>query len=253
MRVYRRILSAFAFLVLLTWGPTVRANVVDDAWGIATDPFKLGKTADAAKEFAAAIERVMAELKSLEAQTNLDVKARIEQVQKIVDTVKDAVSKNVADVDRIVDNSLKRISSLEAQVNRDAINLLYRGQCIAQVAVTQQLSDAIKTAVDSFNQANPGITILGVKVIGWKADPVKFKDPDVAYRELRSIYFKQLNKIKATDDSYEFVSTYQNLIRVARLARCHYVDQSLALYFDREVNELERLSAPWNQGDFANL
>jgi hypothetical protein len=64
---------------------------------------------------------------------------------------------------------------------------------------------------------------------------------------LRSVYFARLNEIKPTDDAYQFVSTYQNLIRVAKLARCHYLDQGLAVYFDREANELERLSAPWDQ------
>lgn len=247
MRSSTKTIAMLAISVVLAWPHPSAANVVDDAWGIATDPLKIGKAADAAKDLAASVERTMTELQAMESTANQDVKARIEQVAQIVNGVTTAVDQNVDDIGRIVDDSLKQIRDLEAKTNEDAVKFLYRGQCVAQVAVTQQLSDAIKTATDSLNQAKPGLFAFGWRIISWGSDPVSFKDPDVAYRELRETYFQRLNDIKPDDDAYVFVSTYQNLIRVSKLARCHYLDQGLAVYFDREANELERLSAPWDQ------
>lgn len=242
---FSTILVLVISMMLLPAG--AHAGLVEDAWGVATDPLKLGKAGDSAVQVAASIERTVRELQDLEGKTNLDVRDRMDQMRQIVEGLQTAVSQNVENLGAIADASLTRVSAIEAQTNLDAINLIYRAQCLAQGVVDQQIPKAIQEALDRLNQSEPGISFLGIKILKFKAKSVPLDDPDIAYRTLRAGYFERLDALKPDADPYWIVSAYGNLERLARLARCNYIDQPAnVLYFDREINDLERLSRPWS-------
>ena len=223
-------------LLLASASPAICGNIFQDAWGVVTDPFKLGK---ASSELSQSLERTMAQLSILESQTNYDVQQRLEQIRSIV---RDALDGTQA----IIDDATTRMLALEAQINADAIKLIYRAQCATEVVLNDQLQRSFAQLISNLKKANPGVTILGIRVIDLDVSDIKIDYPDQAYISTRAAVLDSLKKT-VTDKSkaYDILSSYQNLERAARFTRCYYIDQSLDTRWVAEVNELERLSLPW--------
>lgn len=134
---------------------------------------------------------------------------------------------------------------LERRVNADALNLLYRAQCAAQETLTEGRR-AFALMVEDVRLANPGITFLGLRLTGVRAESVEILDPDQAYRSVRDARLAQLRRtVNDRSAAYEIISTYANLQRMARLTLCHYLDQSVAGLWITEINDLERRTVPW--------
>jgi hypothetical protein len=144
---------------------------------------------------------------------------------------------------------LAAMLSLETQINRDANNLIYRAQCLAEVALNDQMQRAFSTVFATLQKADPSITtFLGLTAAHLHVNQVKILDPDVAYKNLKKATFDLLNNEQYVNDNspaYIILSSYQNLERIAKLTRCHYLDQVFEDQFILEANDLERLSLPW--------
>ncbi len=244
-QVFLCALTVAAVLVQLTilGSPKAQAgNLVGDAVGVVTDPFKIGKGSE---ELAAVAERTMIQLRELEKNTNLDIKDRLEQVRTIVADFDRSASLNIKAVDSLAQNAIAQLRSLESQSYGDAIKLLYRVQCVSEVVLMDQLQRSLAEVVKNIIAADPGVTILGVKVAGVDLKEITITDPDMAYRSVRETYERDLGGVKEDDDPYIFISRYQNVARLARLFACHYQDVDLGIQFVEQVNEYQRRTEPW--------
>jgi len=109
-----------------------------------------------------------------------------------------------------------------------------------------QSQRAFAQLVSDLNQAHPGIKFLGVTIFSTDVKDIKISNPDAAYWSTKSVVMTDLkSSVQDTTDAYVIFSTYQNLERNARFARCNYLDQDGAIIFTREINNLERISHPW--------
>jgi hypothetical protein len=205
---------------------------IPDIGSIATDPLKLGALGQSA-------ERSVIQLKALEGQTNYDIQQRLEQIRSIIQDATNGTQAVIAD-------ATNRMQALEATINKDAINLIYRGQCASEVALMDQFQRAFTQLIANLTKADPGISILGIRLTGVTSNPVEIEDPDKAYISTKAAVLNSLDE-KLTDGSnaYDILSAYQNLEVAARFARCHYIDQALDVLWVKEANDLERLSLPW--------
>jgi hypothetical protein len=213
-------------------------TALQDVWGIATDPLKLGK---ASSELSASLERTMAQLAILESQTNYDVRERLEQIRRILKDV-------VIDAQSTVAEATRGMFALEAAINADAIKLIYAAQCATEVALMDQFQRSFAQLITNLKKADPSVTILGVRILSLNTNDVQIDQPDQAYISAKTIVFNNLNDDKKVNDdskAYDILSAYQNLERAARFTRCHYINQRLETRWVEEVNELERLSLPW--------
>ena len=221
------------------------ASVAGGIWGIAVDPLKLGKGSE---NILASVERIQAALdqaSKIEATTNADLQARLDQVQDIVNKVQDAVDHDLDHLATIVSEAEKNISDLEQKIYTDVSDLIYKGQCAVQYAATVQFQQAIADAVSNIHDADPGIDILGFRIINFSTKKIEIVDPDKAYIFLRDKRLKELETIKADDKAYEILSTYGNIVRAAYFAVCGYRDPTVVGKLLEQELEFERRAAVW--------
>lgn len=229
---------AAGLLLLVLNQHEASANFFQDVWGVVTDPLKLKKSSSTLSD---SVERSLIELKALEGTTNGHVQERLEQIRSIVNGAINGTGAQIS-------SALDKMNEVERHINEDAVNIIYRGQCAVEVAGTDQIQRAYAELVDNLRKSEPGIVIFGIKIISLSAKKVDVSDPDKAFFSLREAVFKRLNSDTSDNTSaYDILSAYQNLARLARLTRCHYIDLPLAAVMTKEVNELNRLSLPWVQ------
>lgn len=222
--------------------PSQAASFVDDIWGVVTDPLKLEK---GSKELANALDQTLAELRELEQVANRDVGERIEQLRLVVADVITAIDRNAANLKGTVEGALKTVRDIEEKAYRDAVNLIYRGQCVAEVFTSDQLERSLAKLIEEIIAANPGINMLGIRVGGLTVNSVTITDPDQAYRSTKKYYLGKLKTIKESDDAFDILSIYQNIARFARFTRCHYLDLEEGLLFVEEQKDYEIKTSPW--------
>jgi hypothetical protein len=200
--------------------------------------FDLLGVSSASRELSEAADRTMRQLSELEGKANYDVKERLEQLRGIVQQA-------IAGGQATIDKAVAAMNQLENQVNKDAIDLLYRTRCLAEIALMDQAQRSFAMFISNLIRANPGVKILGINVVNISVEPVTITDPDIAYISTKSAVLEKLKDIKEDTPAYSILSAYQNLERGAISARCIYLGQGLDVRWVKEVNELERLSAPW--------
>lgn len=207
-----------------------------DLWGVATDPLKLGQ---ASTTVASSAQRILIELDQLQARTNYDITQRLEQVRSIIQETMSGTRDLIADAEL-------RIKRLEAAIYQDAMRLLHEAECVPETVLNDQLPRSFATLLNQFQRAEPGVRLFGVRIISAGTNEVTVEDPDKAYLSAETKAFEILRKtVTDKTPAYQIVSTYENLARAARLTRCHYRDQHLALRFTEKINELQRQSLPW--------
>lgn len=135
---------------------------------------------------------------------------------------------------------------LETKVNIDANNLIYNAQCAVDVTLLSTAQKSFAGLITNLNKADPAIRIFGLNVIDLHTNNIDITDPDTAYRSARTLAVDNLEK-NITDRSraYDILSTYQNLEKIAQYNRCYYRNQNSEYLWTEQVNDLERLSAPW--------
>jgi hypothetical protein len=233
-------LRTLAFLVIsalvVSTAPAFSGNLFQDVWGVATDPLKLEKSSS---ELSQSLERTLGQLSALEGQANYDLQQRLEQIRSIVHDALNGTQGIIAD-------ATKRMLALEARINADAIRLIYRAQCAAEVVLMDQLQRSFVQLISNLKKADPSVTILGIRVINLDVSDIKIDYPDQAYLSTEATVFASLrNSVTDGSKAYDILSAYQNLERAARFTRCYYIDQALETRWVQKVNELERLSLPW--------
>jgi hypothetical protein len=231
---------AMGFALIIGAGsilPAYAGSFVDDVWGVVTDPLKLSTASSTLSD---SLSRTLAQLAPLEGKANYDVQARLEQIRSII-------REALAGGDAAIDKAILQMKQLEAQINADAIQLIYRSQCLA-VNVDAEIQKTVADLVDKLIKANFQGVIAHIPIASLKASPIVIQQPDVVYRSARAEALNVLDK-NVTDETpaYEIYWTYQNLELMAKWTMCRYLDQAGAESFTMEMNEFERLSRPWDR------
>lgn len=228
----KALLAGFVSGLLISFCPIARSsNVFEDAWNVVADPLKLDHSS---KTLSDSLYRTLLQVDTLESRANYDASQRIAQIRSIL-----------ADADQDINKAEKEMAAIEAKVNQDAINLIYRSEC-ALVIATLEFRQGMADILSDLRKSDPHVTVAGITIVDFKSNKFEINDPDKAYWDLKKKRLLLLEN-DVTDDSnaYEILSTYQNLERAAKFARCSYLDQALDLMFVSETNGLELLSLPW--------
>jgi hypothetical protein len=208
----------------------------DDLLGVVTDPFKLNA---ASKTLGASAERSLIQLTALEGTASAHVQDRLQEMRQIL---AGAISGGEA----AVSDAINKMRDLEDKIDDDAVTLIYRAECKADVLMRDRTQRAFAALIDDLNKAHPGVTLFGVPIITVSANKVTIDDPDKAYAIAYKQVFDDLNaKLTETSPANSILSAYQNLEQAARYTRCYYIDQAYAVTYTKEINDLERLSVPW--------
>ena len=152
----RKIAALFLSLLIFSSQSANASNAVQDAWGFATDPIGLDRSS---KTLSDSLQRALIQLQALEGVANYDVQQRLEQIRSIV---RDALNGTQA----IIDDAASKMLTLEAQINSDAINLLYQVECLTNTVLNDQLQQAFSNFISNVKKADPSITIFGYHLVG---------------------------------------------------------------------------------------
>lgn len=222
--------------LLLVTVPGVHAGFIGDIWGVVTDPLKLRQSS---QNVSNSIERSLQELSRLQKTTDYDVQQRLEQIQQIAEST-------ISGISGAIDKAERDIAQLEKQINRDAIDLIYRAQCLS-ANVNDQLQNAMSRAIQQIEKSNPNVSLIGIPIVRFNVESDGLPSPDKVYTETKRAMIAELDTLNDKSPADKIYWTYQNLENLARWTRCRYLDQDAAVAFTSEMDEMERLSIPWRQ------
>jgi hypothetical protein len=221
-------------LPILVGANAAHANVFQEAWGIATDPFKL-------KAGSENLYRTLIELDNLEKRANVDISDRLKQLDQIV-------SRNEA-------QAVADITAFEKTLYNDTSDLIRKISCVGTNLVQNDLREAVATAVNTLADSNPALYVGPFKIVDLQAKKVQIDDPSKIYYDTRDVLTADLTKSVETTvlagkpmPVYVIVDTYQNIERLANKAICGYPNQPFKeAEFRMEANKMELLSIPWEE------
>jgi hypothetical protein len=217
----------------------IAKNVIVEANGIVTDPFKLGKASENILEAVERINKTVKEVQSLEHTTNQDVQDRLVQVQQIVDDVVSGARTDIAAAEQAVED-------IEDKLYADVMAVLQKAECVAQDIATIQLQEAIASVINTTTDAHIGVTVLGVEIIKVHSNRVEVIDPDKAYVTSRDASLAYMRSLGPNANAYEILSALANISRIALLTRCSYQGNALDSVLFREQQEYDLLARQWS-------
>lgn len=232
-------LTTGSILLLLQIAPA-RANIFKDVWGVVTDPLKLNA---ASGQVSASLYRTMLQADELEAKGDMDVAARLTQIQGIVD---DALSGSRA----LEAQAAADMTRLEQKVNADANNTIYNVQCVAETSLNDSLQRAASQLLEQVRASHWVVRLLGFNIIDFGPTvKVSISDPDQAYWSLKTTVLGELARTQSdSSPAYDIISAYQNLERMAKLTTCYYkqfTNQEFVGRFISEANNMEVMTLQW--------
>lgn len=218
-----------------------QANLLNDTWGILTDPLKLGRSTSNAIH---AIERAAIHAERIEGKINASVEARLTQIDKTVRETREALDKtataSLQKIDDITTKAFSEISILQRGVFLDTAQLV---KCTTEVSLFQVQTKLAETLND-LGKRKPRLEIFGWVILSAKIEQSDIKSPIGSFREVKRLYDAKLTKITPNQHPTEITDSYGELQRIADLTRCHYkadTGLSIELYeYELEYNRLEK-------------
>jgi len=220
-----------------------RADALDDARGILTDPFKIGKGTENIMD---AAERTMIHLQEIQNQFGKDADRILGKIDKTLAETRQDLLKGIDNAgivgQKVTDNAFLRMSDLEHSTFLDATNFV---KC-SVVTSLQQVQTSLAQSLNQLGERKPRIEIFGWVVLSAEIAPVDIQSPMASFRNIEAIYQAKLDAVKETDPWQSVIDIYSERQRVANDTKCFYSPDSLAfeeLYW--VIVENKRLENPW--------
>ncbi|MCV9964539.1 hypothetical protein OIU34_21855 [Pararhizobium sp. BT-229] len=229
-------------LVLLSATPT-NAGLLDEAWGVVTDPLKIGKGTD---NIIAAVERAMIHIERIQEKLGKDANQIMDRVDKTIgDTRKDIfkmIDATGGVAESVTNNAFAKLTVLQTSMIKDVRELV---KCSTEVTLFQAQT-ALSRSLNELGERKPRIEIFGWTVLTAKIDPQDIDNPMQAYRRIKALYQTKLNAVTEKAHPQEITDIYGELQRISDLTRCHYKSDT-GLFDELYWTEIEynRLEKPW--------
>jgi hypothetical protein len=237
-----RLKFVLSTLVLLSATPT-NAGVLDEAWGVVTDPLKIGKGTE---NIIAAVERAMIHIERIQDKLGRDANQILDRVDKTIgDTRKDVFKMIDATgfVARdVTNNAFAKLAVLQTSMIRDVRDLV---KCTTEVTLFQAQT-TLAQSLNDLGERKPRIEIFGWTIVSAKIDPQDIDNPMQAFRRVKALYQTKLDAVSADAHPREITDIYGELQRISDLTRCHYKSDT-GLFDELYWTEIEynRLERPW--------
>lgn len=235
------------------WSAPAQAGLLDDAWGILTDPFKLDSSSEkvvhSIERAAIHANQLLDRTEGLQEEADRDIRDYLDKVDGIASDTRKSISDGIDQIGQISDQAFDRLKEAETKFIFDIRDTIKCGSGI----VGEQLRTSLATTLSDFGRRKPRLEIFGVTILSVRLDKTDITSPIDSFREVKVAYDSMLNQIAETDPAHKFIDIYGNMQRLSRLARCHYKDES-SVYLQLYEYELEytRLDKYWNGAVQAN-
>lgn len=214
---------------------SAHAGFFEDAWGVVTDPLKIGKASDNAVH---AVERLAIHVERIQRQLDESAKNRIDQVGLVLRQTK-------FDVDDSIAKTFAHVASFQAAFFADTAELV---RCTGAVT-GEAIRSSIAKSLNDLGQRKPRLKLFGWTILWAEIDPEDIESPLDSFRIVKSLYDQKLAKIGSDDHPARITDIYAEVARLAQLTRCHYHEGSakwLELYRDYELENI-RMQKYWTR------
>lgn len=234
---------AVSVLLIIIFAIPARASLFSEAWGILTDPLKIGEGTENIMQTA---ERTMIHLERIQKQLGQDTDRVLGRVDNIIgDTRRDlfkVVNLAGEEARSVTNNAFLRVSELQKEVLLDANQFV---KC-STATTLYQIQSSLAGSLNQLGQRKPRIVFFGWVILSAEFDPVDIENPMESFRAIKLIYQRNLNLVKPEDHPSKIFDIYGEMQRLSDLTRCHYKNDTLLfeeLYWTEiEFNRRER---PW--------
>lgn len=233
-----RVLSAAVICAVgfsLSTASSALAGFFEDAWGVVTDPLKIGKASDNAVH---AVERLAIHVERIQRQLDESAKNRIDQVGLVLRQTK-------FDVDDSIAKMFAQVASFQTKFFADTAELV---RCSGEVT-GEALRSNLAKSLNDLGQRKPRLKFFGWTILTAEIDENDIESPIESFRKVKLLYDQKLAKIGSDDHPSRITDIYAEVARLARLTRCHYHQDSgkwIELYSEYELENI-RLQKYWTR------
>ena len=232
-----------AVLLCVFFSGHAKADILEDAWGVLTDPLKL---TEGTENLIHAIQRAFILAERLQGKIDADVTRYFDRIDRLALDVHTRLDETIdgvfEDAGVFVDDTLSGIIATERQILNDAQHAL---KCSGEVAKTQVI-DALVQSLHHLGASRPRITFFGTTILAAEITPEDIPNPIDGFREFRDLKLELLKEVKPEDHPHKITDVYAEIGRLASLTACHYKDNSSVFeeLFWTEI-EFERRDRSW--------
>lgn len=246
------------FAAALLFSTNVNADIVSDAWGIATDPLKLDAATEnslqAIREARSAALAVIAATGELQSELDSDIRDYLLELDGMI-----------SDIDALGASFIGEISSLTARITNHAIQVLQEVECTAIRVGENTVGDQVINRLPVILTDNTVIyqmpfgtqrrRVLGGILPWFGEEPATLvidkreglSDFD-EFRRIEEAYLESLALAPLDGDAVLIPATYGNLANIAARTACLYGGTNLeSMFLARKFAEYNAMIIPWGK------
>jgi hypothetical protein len=246
-------MRAFIILITLFYTFSLQANVVEDYWGIVTDPLKIGAAGESAVE---AVNRANKSLLALQSETDADIRHYLDSLSELLEELEEAIDRQSSVfISRVVDEINTFADRIDRSVNATIVQL----ECAAEVTLNDTLRRSLGGNIKYISRDKLEIVLPFKKpntsffssLFSDEVDDIveidlsKSHNPFHVYEEIRDRHLQNIKYAKPDSRAKDLVLAYAEIARFARFSHCHYRNDSYGLLLSREYTHYDALVRPW--------
>ena len=236
--------SKFVIAILALLSATqAKAGFLDEAWGVVTDPLKIGKGTE---NIISAVERSMIHLERIQEKLGENANQVLDRVDKTIGETRRDVFKMIDETghvaESVTNNAFAKMTALQTNTIKDVRELV---KCSTQVTL-YEAQTALARSLNDLGERKPRIEFWGWTILSAKIDPQDIDNPMQAFRRVKALYQAKLDAVSDDAHPRDITDVYGELQRISDLTRCHYKSDT-GLFDELYWTEIEynRLERPW--------
>lgn len=240
-------------ILCIMLAPPAKANVVEDAWGIVTDPLKIGSAGDSAVK---AVNRATEALVTLQRETDSDIRDYLKELSGLILQLEGAIDRQSS---AVITRIVKEINQFSDRLDRSINSAIVQLECAAEVTLNDTLKRSMGGNVKFITRDKLEIVLPFQKPSSgfWSSlfdseeddiieiDLSRVSSPFRVYEDIRDRHLENLKYIKPDSRTKDLVLIYADIARFARFAHCHYRNDAYGLLLSREYTHFDSLVRPW--------
>lgn len=223
-------MKKFCIILILCFCLPIKANAgfLDEAWGILTDPLKLGKSSS---NLLRTVDRAAIHAERLEGKLNSDLRDRLSQLDGTIKETREFLNRATAE----------RIDQLTNNITALQVDFFQKSATVIKCSVNVTLNEAqvaIANTLNDLGKRKPGLSLFGFTIFEVEIEASDINTPIEGFREIKKLVDRKLADVKPTDHPNKITDLYAKLYRQADKTYCHYKAET-EKYYELYTYELE--------------
>jgi ElaB/YqjD/DUF883 family membrane-anchored ribosome-binding protein len=245
-----------AIIILVLSGGLTKADILSDAWGIATDPFKLGEGSKNALQAVQEARDLIIAIGSLQDEIDRDIDRYLRDVDAKIIKIESLIDQ----AGGLIDKTANEIRDIERQLVGDFRAILRETECTiirTTDEVIRQAFSRVPTVLTGDERVirlpygTQKTYLLGfiptgrepkTYAIDISSNPTGWQ----VFKEIENALLENLKLSSDTDDAVLIYSTWAQLASLAKLTACFHKDEQFEQTLIRKHARYNAMVYPWN-------